>query len=69
MIWFALFYTLPLVILVDDDARTLDLELDPEELARRRDKHEPATVPAGCSWLSVYARSVQPVSRGATLGG
>ena len=27
-----------------------------------------ARVPSGCSWLSVYARSVQPVSRGATLG-
>jgi dihydroxy-acid dehydratase len=56
------------VISVDVDARTVDLEVDADELARRREKLEPAAVPAGCSWLSVYARSVQPVSRGATLG-
>ena len=56
------------VISVDVHARTVDLEVDADELARRREKLQPAAVPAGCSWLSVYARSVQPVSRGATLG-
>jgi dihydroxy-acid dehydratase len=56
------------VISVDVHARTVDLEVDADELARRREKLRPAAVPAGCSWLSVYARSVQPVSRGATLG-
>jgi dihydroxy-acid dehydratase len=56
------------VISVDVDARTVDLDVDADELARRREKLEPPAVPAGCSWLSVYARSVQPVSRGATLG-
>jgi dihydroxy-acid dehydratase len=25
--------------------------------------------PAGCGWLSVYARSVRPLGQGATLGG
>jgi dihydroxy-acid dehydratase len=56
------------VISVDVDARTVDLEVDPDELARRREGFTPLAVPGGCSWLSVYARSVQPVSRGATLG-
>jgi dihydroxy-acid dehydratase len=56
------------VISVDVDARTVDLEVDAEELARRREKFELPATPSGCSWLSVYARSVRPVSRGATLG-
>jgi dihydroxy-acid dehydratase len=56
------------VISVDVDARTLDLEVPEEELAARRARMEPLAVPTGCSWLSVYARTVQPVSRGATLG-
>ncbi|MGY1751135.1 hypothetical protein [Modestobacter sp. SYSU DS0511] len=56
------------VISVDVEARTVDLEVPPEELATRRERWAPAAVPTGCSWLSVYARSVQPVSRGATLG-
>ena len=56
------------VISVDVDVRTVDLEVDAEELARRREKFELPATPSGCSWLSVYARSVRPVSRGATLG-
>jgi dihydroxy-acid dehydratase len=56
------------VISVDVDARTLDLQVPPEELEARRARMEPLAVPTGCSWLSVYARTVQPVSRGATLG-
>jgi dihydroxy-acid dehydratase len=56
------------LIRVDVDARTVDLEVDADELARRRENLEPLAVPGGCSWLSVYARSVQPVSHGATLG-
>jgi dihydroxy-acid dehydratase len=56
------------VISVDVDARTVDLEVDAEELARRREKFELPATPSGCSWLSVYARSVRPVSRGPTLG-
>jgi dihydroxy-acid dehydratase len=56
------------MISIDVDARTLDLEVPEEELAARRARLEPLAVPTGCSWLSVYARSVQPVNRGATLG-
>jgi dihydroxy-acid dehydratase len=56
------------VISIDVEARTLDLEVPEEELAARRARLEPLAVPTGCSWLSVYARSVQPVNRGATLG-
>jgi dihydroxy-acid dehydratase len=56
------------VISVDVDTRTVDLEVDADELARRREDFRPLGVPGGCSWLSVYARSVQPVGRGATLG-
>ncbi|WP_369130246.1 dihydroxy-acid dehydratase [Modestobacter roseus] len=56
------------VISVDVEARTVDLDVPPEELAARRERLAPHPAPTGCSWLSVYARSVQPVARGATLG-
>jgi dihydroxy-acid dehydratase len=38
-------------------------------LAERRAALAPLRAPAGCSWLSVYARSVSPLGRGATLTG
>ena len=56
------------VISVDVDARTLDLDVPEAELARRREKLAPLRQPAGCSWLSVYAKTVQPLAKGATLG-
>jgi dihydroxy-acid dehydratase len=56
------------VISVDVDARTLDLEVADDELARRRADLPPLPAPRGCGWLSVYARTVSPLSRGATLG-
>jgi dihydroxy-acid dehydratase len=57
------------VISVDLVARTIELEVGDHELARRRADFTPATSPAGCGWLSVYARSVGPLRDGATLGG
>jgi dihydroxy-acid dehydratase len=57
------------VISVDVDARTLDLEVPDDELERRRAELPPLPPPAGCGWLSVYARTVSPLARGATLGG
>jgi dihydroxyacid dehydratase/phosphogluconate dehydratase len=56
------------VIEVDLAARTIELEVSAGELARRRAEFSPATPPAGCGWLSVYARSVGSLRRGATLG-
>jgi dihydroxy-acid dehydratase len=47
----------------------MDLEVDPGELGRRRAALPPLAAPAGCGWLSVYARTVAPLGRGATLGG
>jgi dihydroxy-acid dehydratase len=57
------------VISVDVDARSLELEVPADELAERRAAMAPLPRAAGCGWLSVYARSVTPLSRGATLGG
>jgi dihydroxy-acid dehydratase len=51
------------------DARTIDLDVDAEVLARRRAELAPLTPPSGCGWLSVYARTVRPLTEGATLGG
>ena len=57
------------VISIDVNARTLDLEVSPAELATRRAELPPLRTPAGCGWLSVYARTVAPLGAGATLGG
>jgi dihydroxy-acid dehydratase len=56
------------VISVDVDARTIDLDVPQEVLARRREQLPPLSAPGGCGWLSVYARTVGPLSEGATLG-
>jgi dihydroxy-acid dehydratase len=55
-------------ISIDVNARSLDLEVSAEELAARRAELPPLRAPAGCGWLSVYARTVAPLGSGATLG-
>jgi hypothetical protein len=57
------------VITIDVNARTVDLEVEAGELAARLAALPPLAAPAGCGWLSVYARSVAPLRSGATLGG
>jgi dihydroxy-acid dehydratase len=57
------------IISVDIEARTIELGAGEDELARRRERMQPVQAPAGCGWLSVYARSVSPLRQGATLGG
>jgi len=57
------------MISIDVDARTIDLEVDEDELARRRAALPETPAPPGCGWLSVYARTVRPLTEGATLGG
>jgi len=57
------------MISIDVDARTIDLEVDADELDRRRADLPPLAAPGGCGWLSVYARTVAPLGRGATLSG
>ena len=57
------------VISVDLDARTIDLHVSDTELAKRHAALAPLTPPPGCGWLSVYARTVRPLTQGATLGG
>jgi dihydroxy-acid dehydratase len=56
------------IISIDVDARTVDLEVSPAELDARRAELPPLRAPAGCGWLSVYARTVAPLGAGATLG-
>ena len=57
------------LISIDVNARTVDLEVGADELDARRAALPPLATPAGCGWLSVYARSVAPLGSGATLGG
>lgn len=57
------------MISIDVDARTIDLEVGEDELAERRAALPATPAPAGCGWLSVYARTVRPLTEGATLGG
>jgi dihydroxy-acid dehydratase len=56
------------MITIDVNARTVDLEVEPGELAARLASLPPLAAPAGCGWLSVYARTVGPLGSGATLG-
>jgi dihydroxy-acid dehydratase len=56
------------MITIDVNERTVDLEVEPGELAARRAALPPLAAPTGCGWLSVYARSVAPLGSGATLG-
>lgn len=56
------------LISIDVDRRRIDLEVADDVLAERRAAAPPAPAPTGCGWLSVYARNVQPLSAGATLG-
>ena len=56
------------LISIDVNARTVDLEVEADELAARRASLPPLAAPTGCGWLSVYARSVGPLGSGATLG-
>jgi dihydroxy-acid dehydratase len=57
------------LISIDVAARTVDLEVPAAELGARRAELPPLRAPAGCGWLSVYARTVAPLGAGATLGG
>jgi dihydroxy-acid dehydratase len=56
------------LIAIDVNGRTVDLEVEPGELAARLASLPPLAAPTGCGWLSVYARSVAPLGAGATLG-
>ncbi len=56
------------MISIDVHKRTIDLEVEPGELAARRVQLPPLAAPSGCGWLSVYARTVAPLGAGATLG-
>jgi dihydroxy-acid dehydratase len=54
-------------IRVDVDARTLDLEVPEPELATRRQRRGEPALPKSKGYLSIYQRSVQPMSTGAVL--
>jgi dihydroxy-acid dehydratase len=54
-------------ITIDADARTLDLEVPEAELERRRDRLGVPELPPAPGYLSIYQRSVQPMSTGAVL--
>jgi dihydroxy-acid dehydratase len=52
---------------IDVDARTLDLDVPETELAARRTRRgEPVLAPS-TGYLSIYQRTVQPMSTGAVL--
>jgi dihydroxy-acid dehydratase len=52
---------------IDVDARTLDLEVPEPELAARRLRRGEPGLPKSKGYLSIYQRSVQPMSTGAVL--
>jgi dihydroxy-acid dehydratase len=54
-------------IRIDLDARTLDLDVPAEEMAARRTRRGDVPLPPATGYLSIYQRSVQPMSTGAVL--
>ena len=54
-------------IRIDVDARTLDLDVPEVELAGRRARRGDPALPKSKGYLSIYQRSVQPMSTGAVL--
>ena len=54
-------------IRIDIDARTLDLDVPAPELDARRARRGDVPLPHATGYLSIYQRSVQPMSTGAVL--
>jgi dihydroxy-acid dehydratase len=54
-------------ITIDVDRHILDLEVPEDELVARRARLGPAVLPKSKGYLSIYQRSVQPMSTGAVL--
>jgi dihydroxy-acid dehydratase len=54
-------------IRIDVDARTLDIDVPDVELAVRRARRGDPALPKSKGYLSIYQRSVQPMSTGAVL--
>jgi len=54
-------------IRIDVDARVLDLEVPESELVARRSRRGEPVLPKAKGYLSVYQRTVQPMSTGAVL--
>jgi dihydroxy-acid dehydratase len=54
-------------IRIDVDARVLDLDVPDAELAMRRSRRGEPVLPKSKGYLSVYQRTVQPMSTGAVL--
>jgi len=54
---------------IDVERRTIDLGVSEQVLEERRAAAAERGPIVGCSWLAQYARAVQPLVKGATLGG
>jgi dihydroxy-acid dehydratase len=54
-------------VVIDADARTLDLDVPEAELAERRARRGQPELTRSRGYLSIYQRSVQPMSTGAVL--
>jgi dihydroxy-acid dehydratase len=54
-------------ITIDVDTRTLDLDVPEAELAARRARRGEPALPKSTGYLSIYRRTVQPMSTGAVL--
>jgi dihydroxy-acid dehydratase len=54
-------------IVIDVEARSLDLDVPESELAARRARRGEVLPPASTGYLSIYQRVVQPMSTGAVL--
>ncbi len=56
------------VVRIDATSRVLDIEVDPAELARRREKWSPPASRYASGVLAKYAKLVSSASKGAVTG-
>jgi dihydroxy-acid dehydratase len=55
------------IVSIDVDRRLLALDVDQDVLAERRARRAPAGLPGATGYLSIYQRTVRPMSTGAVL--
>lgn len=55
-------------ISIDIPGRSVDLLVEPAELASRAERSRPEPAPEKFGWLDLYAQNVAPLEHGATLG-
>lgn len=55
------------IIAIDVTRKSIELEVEAAELDRRRARFQPPALTQDSGWLSIYQRTAEPLSKGASL--